>query len=278
MLFSPAVGPLFSPAGGTCWCCCGLLFVLVCPDLCPHHELTHVFITVRSLTCCASARCLTCRAWSWSPLPHSEEDSSPPSRHCTWRSVDPRAWLLPLCSELVWPPCRRHGRGFRRATCGPLLRVAGNVLVIGVVASKVCTANGVLHLSSGFALLGFQRSCTRLLWFVVSRLRPPGCTQAEALLRVSAAVAAAYGRVPRGQWELLDANMLELIDRSACLVEPVLVGNPCSRKPAPGTSQRRVRRCSRISPSRGLEEGLVLPELLIPSCSCRSCQVLSCVV
>ena len=26
--------------------------------------------------------------------------------------------------ELGWPPCRRHGRGFRRATCGPLLRVA----------------------------------------------------------------------------------------------------------------------------------------------------------
>ena len=28
-------------------------------------------------------------------------------------------------------------------------------------------ANGVLHLSSGFALLGFPRSCTRLLWIVV---------------------------------------------------------------------------------------------------------------
>ena len=28
-------------------------------------------------------------------------------------------------------------------------------------------ANGVLHLSSGFALLGFPRSCTRLVWIVV---------------------------------------------------------------------------------------------------------------
>ena len=28
--------------------------------------------------------------------------------------------------QLGWPPCPRHGRGFRRATCGPLLRVAGN--------------------------------------------------------------------------------------------------------------------------------------------------------
>ena len=30
-----------------------------------------------------------------------------------------------MTPELGWPPCRRHGRGFRRATCGPLLRVAG---------------------------------------------------------------------------------------------------------------------------------------------------------
>ena len=49
------------------------------------------------------------------PQPHSEGDSST-SRHCAWRSVIP---------ELGWPPCRRHGRGFRRATCGPLWRVAG---------------------------------------------------------------------------------------------------------------------------------------------------------
>ena len=41
---------------------------------------------------------LTCCAWSGSPQPHSEENSSP-SRHCAWRSVIP---------ELGWPPCRRH--------------------------------------------------------------------------------------------------------------------------------------------------------------------------
>ena len=112
-------------------------------------------------------------------------------------------------------------------------------LVVGVCASKVCTANGDLHLSSDFALLGFPRSCTRLLWFVVFPLRPMGCTPAEALLRLSAAVAAAYGRVPRGQWALLDAAMFELIDRSECLVDAVVV---VSRARASRTEhvQRRV--------------------------------------
>ena len=114
-------------------------------------------------------------------------------------------------------------------------------LVVGVSASKVCTANGDLHLSSDFALLGFPRSCTRLLWFVVFALRPPGCTPAEALLRLSAAVAAAYGRVPRGQWALLNADMLELIDRSACLVEAVLVVFSRARAGRTEHVQRRVR-------------------------------------
>ena len=42
--------------------------------------LTHVsFNSARSLTCCA---------WSGSPQPHSEEDSSS-SRHCAWRSMVP---------------------------------------------------------------------------------------------------------------------------------------------------------------------------------------------
>ena len=45
---------------------------------------------------------------------------------------------------------------------------------------------------------------------------------------VPAAVAAAFGCVPSGQRALLDADMLELIDRSTCLVEPVSVGVLCS--------------------------------------------------
>ena len=39
---------------------------------------------------------------------------------------------------------------------------------------------------------------------------------------LSAAVAAASGYVPRGQRALLDTDMHVLIDRSTCLVEPVV--------------------------------------------------------
>ena len=84
-------------------------------------------------------------------------------------------------------------------------------------------------------------------------------------MRLSAAVAAAFGCVPRGQRALLDADMLELIDRSACLVEPVVVES-CAPppvlvlSPAASTSSAASGRCSRILPPRGLVEGLLLPE------------------
>ena len=73
------------------------------------------------------------------------------------------------------------------------------------------------------------------------------------------------GCVPRGQRALLDADMLELIDRSACLVEPVSVES-CAPLlvlvlfPAASTSSAASGRCSRIPPPRGLVEGLLLPE------------------
>ena len=52
---------------------------------------------------------------------------------------------------------------------------------------------------------------------------PKLCLRVRTTL-VPAAVPAAYGCVPRGQWAPLDADMFELIDRSSCLVEPVIVG------------------------------------------------------
>ena len=78
-------------------------------------------------------------------------------------------------------------------------------------------------------------------WFVamvwLPPLRPPGCSPAEAQsLRLLVSC------VPRGQRALLDANMLELIDRFACLVElvavescapPVPVLYPQQARPAP---------------------------------------------
>ena len=108
-------------------------------------------------------------------------------------------------------------------------------------------------------------------------LRPPGLTPAEAQsLRLSAALAAALGCVPHGQWALLDADMLVMIDRSARLVELALVGRAffalsgaCASIHA-GTSSAASGGCLRISPSRSLVEGLVLfrvahPELLLLS-------------
>ena len=96
----------------------------------------------------------------------------------------------------------------------------------------------------------------------VSSPRPPGHDPAEVLLRLSAAVAAALGHVPHGQWALLDADMPLLIDRSACLVEPVTDGASCSSRacavPAASTTHAASGRRSR-NPSRGLlVEGLVL--------------------
>ena len=73
------------------------------------------------------------------------------------------------------------------------------------------------------------------------------------------------GCVPRGRRAPLDADMLELIDRSACLVEPIVVES-CAPPLvlvlflAASTSSAASGRCSRIPPPRGLVEGLLLPE------------------
>ena len=97
-------------------------------------------------------------------------------------------------------------------------------------------------------------------------LRPLGRAPAEAQsLRVSAAVAAASGCVPRGQRALLDAVMNALIDQSSCLVEPVLV---LSRARAVRTEhvQRRVRSLlANVSCSRGARS-LSLHVVVVNSC------------
>ena len=77
-----------------CWCCRGFLFVLDCPDLCPLHVLTHMFI---------SARSLTCYAWFGRPQPHTQEDSTPPGSVRGGQSTSSSAcsWIPPwsLCIE-----------------------------------------------------------------------------------------------------------------------------------------------------------------------------------
>ena len=97
-------------------------------------------------------------------------------------------------------------------------------------------ANGDLHLSSGFALQCFPRSYTRLLWFVVFCFGPWAAVPPKLSLRdSSAAVAATLGFVPHGQWALLDADMLALIDWSARPVEPIF---PPSKSRLPIVSLR----------------------------------------
>ena len=76
-----------------------------------------------------------------------------------------------------------------------------------------------------------------------------------------------------------DADMLELIDRSACLVELVTVES-CAPpvlvlSPAASTSSAASGRCSRIPPPRGLVEGLLLPESSLLSALVFSLRLLS---
>ena len=103
--------------------------------------------------------------------------------------------------------------------------------------------------------------------------RPPGHDPAEALLRLSAAVAAALGHVPHGQWALLDIDMPLLIDRSACLVEPVtvellappvLVLSPQQARPTP-----RPVAAHETHREASFSKVLCSSELLTLSCSSR---------
>ena len=81
-------------------------------------------------------------------------------------------------------------------------------------------------------------------------------------VRLSAAVAAAYGCVPHGQWALLDADTLALIDRLAFVVEPCVLDGALfapSRACASRIKHDR-RRCS-------FRAALLL---LSPHCDCSS--------
>ena len=140
-------------------------------------------------------------------------------------------------------------------------------------------ANSVLHLSSGFALLGFPRSCTRLLWTVVFPSSSESSDQSvygyrghrscsRCVLPWSGFVRFGLGRPRLSESRL---NSRECVRHSFPQLYPLRPGCVPRGQWAPSTSSTASGRCSRIYPSRGVEEGLVLPELLIPSCSCRSC-------
>ena len=229
---------------------------------CPRAD-PRVFFPARFFTCCAWLRVVWLYSTPLAPFP---------SARCACRGR-----------------CLQAGRELRHAVFVATFTRRWEHLVARACASKVCIATGELHLSSGLALLGFPRSSTVVLspppglvpevvW--LSPLRPPGSTPAEAQsLRLFAAVAAAVSCVPRGQRALLDADMLELIDRSTCLVELVVVES-CT-PPVLVLSPQQARTVPRPVAARGfpLREALwkvfLLPwaahsELLL-SLHCDSC-------
>ena len=113
----------------------------------------------------------------------------------------------------------------------------------------------VLHLSLGLASAivhssALDRRVTALASGSRSRQSFLECDQHSFLPQLSPQRACGY--VPRGQWALLDADMPKLIDRSACLVEPVVVESLCSSRacavPALSTSSAASGRCSRLYP------------------------------
>ena len=174
---------------------------------------------------------LTCCAWSGSFQPHSEEDSSS-SKHCAWKSVIPELG----CSCSVQSSVGHLVVGMvvdSVARVVHFLRVAENALSLES-ASKVCTANRrsapLVRLCPARRLpaIGHSSALVRRVSASASGLQSRRSTVRECVSIPGSssfpqAVAAAYGCVPRGQRAPLDADMLELIDRSACLVEPVLV-------------------------------------------------------
>ena len=184
-----------------------------------------------------------------------------------------------MIPELGWPPCRRHGRGFRRATCGPLLRVAGNASSLeslprrSVPQTAFCTSRQALLCSASRdrALVCSGSSCFR---FGLRAAVPPKlCLRVRTTL-VPAAVTAAYGCVPRGQWAPLDADMFELIDRSACLVEPVVVGRAILLLPVLAqTCTQHVQRRDPVAAREYPHREALRKVLCSPSCSSRAAPV-----
>ena len=96
----------------------------------PHAD-PRVLLRMLTIACCAWSAGLTNTTLS-------------PSARCAWRSFT-------LSPELGWQPCHRHGRGFRRAACGPLLCVAGNALSLEppprrtVPQTSICTFHRASH-------------------------------------------------------------------------------------------------------------------------------------
>ena len=164
------------------------------------------------------------------------------------RKISPLLSRHRAAPELSWPPHRRHGRG------SAVPRVVHFCTSLGKPRSSVRKLRSAPLFGLGFrdrSLFCSESSCYRF-WPPRSRSRQSflECDQHSFLPQLSPQRACGY--VPRGQWALLDADMPKLIDRSACLVEPVVVESLCSSRacavPALSTSSAASGRCSRLYP------------------------------
>ena len=249
-LFLPAVGPLFLPAVGPLFChpsrCSGpqVLCLLVDSPLTltellasclQHHPVWSCSLaplTPPSARCACRERCL------FEILPRDVALSSSSLAVIMARHEPPTMALHGSPASLHASPC--FDKLFARPRADPrvlfltilqssaaLARRAGwfaGLTSTTCVPSSHCAWRSLFprHRDHSSSCSGDQPEyeCNR-----ASRVspRPPGHDPAEALSRLSAAVANALGHVPHGQWALLDADMPLLIDRSACLVEPVAV-------------------------------------------------------
>ena len=108
-------------------------------------------------------------------------------------------------------------------------------------------ANGVLHLSSGFALLGFRDRAPVCSGSSCFRRHPSQVINlsTDTIVRAAGTAASCLGLAVR-------------VDLRGALPPKLSESRLTSRE-----CQHASGRCSRMYPSRGLEEGRVLPELLL---------------
>ena len=189
-------------------------------------------------------------------LPRDRLHASTRRRRCCCGLLDVLVCLL-VCLSVT--PCATFSwcsMSCPLANCSLVYSMLTHVLrVVCWTASPSC--------SRGQPEYGCERASRVLLW-------PPGRDPAKKLLEQSSTLLLTcshrfVGHVPRGQWALLDADMLVLIDRSACLVEPCTCGRHTKCSPHGPLTVSVVRSFAprSIAPALALGLDLLLDDLLL---------------
>ena len=119
------------------------------------------------------------------------------------------------CATLSW-----FSMSSLLANCSLVYSMLTHVLrVVCWTDQSLCTS---LSCSGDQPERGHERASRVFCFGLCGRLPPKLLEQSSALVLFRCCGHRRAGRVPRGQWALLDTDMLVLIDRSACLVEPSL--------------------------------------------------------